>query len=181
MDEVNDSRPLEIRTLKALSLRIRQSWIAHDRRFSRPGFKVVLVHAFGQWRMSVRPRVLRMALGGVYWTLYRICCSVYGIEVPYTVRLGERVVFEHQKGVVIHGNSEIGDDSIIRHGVTLGNRYLDRPYEAPVLGRRVNVGAGAVILGKVILGDDVQVGANAVVLDDVPAGATVTGPKAQVR
>lgn len=181
MDDEKNVSPPEIRTWRELVNRIRQSWQAHGRKSSRPGFKAVAVHAFGQWRMSVSPKLLRAGLSGLYRVLYRRCCVVYGIELPYTVRLGERVVFEHQQGIVIHGNSEIGDDSIIRHGVTLGNRYLDRPYEAPVLGRRVNVGAGAVILGKVTLGNDVQVGANAVVLDDVLDGETITGPKARVH
>ena len=181
MDREDQLSPFQITTRRQLRERIRQSWECHGRRASRPGFKAVALHAFGQWRMSVRPRFVRLGLSALYRVLYRRCCSVYGIELPYTVRLGERVIFEHQKGIVIHGNCEIGDDCIIRHGVTLGNRYLERSYEAPRLGNRVNVGAGAVILGNVRLGDDVQVGANAVVLDDVPAGSTVTGPKAIVR
>ena len=58
--------------------------------------------------------------------------------------------------------------------------HLDRPLEAPRLGNRVNVGAGAKILGGVTIGDDACVGANAVVLDDVPAGATVVGVPAHI-
>ncbi len=59
--------------------------------------------------------------------------------------------------------------------MTLGNRYLDRPFDAPKLGKRVNVGAGAKILGAVTLGNDAVIGANAVVLKDVPAGHTAVG------
>ena len=179
-DEI-DAWRLQIRTRRELWNRISLSWQAHGRDTSRPGFKAVVVHGFGQWRFSVRPKWLRAAFSVVYRILYRRCCSYYGIELPFTVRLGDRVVFEHQGGIVIHGNSVIGDDSIIRHGVTLGNRYLERANEAPVLGERVNVGAGAVILGKITLGDDVRVGANSVVLDDVPDGATVTGPRSQIH
>lgn len=177
---VHEMPPLEVRAWSDLRRRIRESWIAHGRAYWSPGFNAVAVHAFGQWRMSIRSRWLRAPLSLLYRVLFRRCCVRYGIELPYTVRLGERVVFEHQQGIVIHGSSVIGDDCIIRHGVTLGNRWLEAPLDAPLLGRRVNVGAGAVILGAVSLGDDVQVGANAVVLDDVPAGATVAGPKAQV-
>ena len=180
MGDLVEDLPVEIRTSREMWVRIRESWKAHGRQLSRPGFRAVAVHAFGQWRMTVRPRVLRMVLSGVYRMLYWRCCVVYGIELPYTVRLGARVIFEHQKGIVVHGNSVIGDDCIIRHGVTLGNRYLNRSADAPILGRRVNVGAGAVILGRVTLGDDVRVGANAVVLFDVPEDSTVVGPKAQV-
>jgi serine O-acetyltransferase len=64
--------------------------------------------------------------------------------------------------------------------VTLGNRYLDRPSEAPVLGQRVNVGAGAKLLGSITIGNDVNIGANAVVLCDVPDGKTALGIPAKV-
>ena len=52
--------------------------------------------------------------------------------------------------------------------------------EAPILGDRVQVGAGAVILGAVRIGDDAIIGANAVVLQDVPAGAVAVGNPARV-
>ncbi|MGB8687462.1 MAG: serine acetyltransferase, partial [Microcoleus sp.] len=82
--------------------------------------------------------------------------------------------------IIIHGYCTIGDDCIIRQGVTLGNRYLDKPLESPQLGDRVNVGAGAKILGQVYLGDDVNIGANAVVLSDVQAGQTAVGIPAKI-
>jgi serine O-acetyltransferase len=69
---------------------------------------------------------------------------------------------------------------MIRQGVTIGNRYLDRPMEAPVLGNRVIVGAGAKILGNVCIGDDVSIGANAVVLMDVPANSIAVGVPARI-
>jgi serine O-acetyltransferase len=62
----------------------------------------------------------------------------------------------------------------------LGNRSLDHPNAVPALGNRVNVGAGAKVLGAVTIGDDAAIGANAVVLDDVPAGATAVGIPARV-
>ncbi len=181
--EMNNEREVtrfSISTRQALWSRVRQSWIAHGRKFSSPGFKAVAVHGFGQWRQSIRSRWLRAPFSVLYRILYRRCCTKYGIELPCGVSLGERVIFEHQNYIVIHGDSVIGDDSIIRHGVTLGNRYLDLPNEAPTLGKRVNVGTGAVILGKVTLGDDVQVGANAVVLTDVSKGSTVVGAKSKI-
>jgi serine O-acetyltransferase len=95
--------------------------------------------------------------------------------VPYSATIGRRVVIEHQSGIVIHGNSVIGDECVIRQGCTLGNKTLDRPHDAPRLGNRVNVGAGAKILGAVTVGDDAVIGANSVVLKDVPAGMIAVG------
>jgi len=130
--------------------------------------------------MKIEPKLLRAPFSILYRALYRKVRNTYGIELPYTVKLGRRVIIEHQSGIVIHGDCTIGDDSIIRQGVTLGNRYLDRPLDAPILGKSVNVGAGAKIFGKVTIGNGANIGANAVVLSDVPAGATVVGIPAKV-
>ena len=62
----------------------------------------------------------------------------------------------------------------------MGNRYLDCPFDAPKLGKRVNVGAGAKLFGNITIGDDANIGANAVVLIDVPPGATAVGIPAKV-
>jgi serine O-acetyltransferase len=62
----------------------------------------------------------------------------------------------------------------------MGNRYLDRPFDAPKLGKRVNVGAGAKLFGNITIGDDVNIGANAVVLSDIPPGKTAVGIPAKI-
>jgi len=159
---------------------LREDLKVYDRDWSRPGFQAIAVHRLGAWRMRIRWKLLRLPFSLIYHLLYIFVRNVYGIELPYTVALGRGVILEHQHGIVIHGNCVIGNNCIIRQGVTLGNRYLERPFEAPVLGQRVNVGAGAKILGRVTLGDDVQIGANAVVLEDVPAGRTAVGIPARL-
>lgn len=125
--------------------------------------------------MTLRPKLMRAPFSVLYRMMFRRVRNVYGIELPYSVKLGRRVVFEHQGAVVIHGDVEIGDDCVIRQGVTIGNRSLERPLDAPKLGDRVNVGAGAKILGAIHVGDDAAIGANAVVLDDVEKGSLVVG------
>lgn len=159
---------------------IKEDWIAHGRDWTLPGFRAVAVQRFGVWRMKIEPKILRAPFSILYRMLYRKIRNTYGIELPYTVKLGRRVIFEHQHGIVIHGYCEIGDDCYIRQGVTIGNRYLERPFDAPKLGSRVNVGAGAKILGGVTLGDDVNIGANAVVLSDIPSGKTAVGIPAKI-
>ncbi len=168
-------------TLREMLRTLREDLRAHGGDTSLPGFRAVAVHRFGAWRLGVKPMLLRAPFSLLYRALYRRVRNVYGIELPYTVVLGRRVVFEHQGDIVVHGRAEIGDECIIRQGVTIGNRSLERPDDAPTLGRRVNVGAGAKILGHVRIGDDAQVGANAVVLRDVPPGAIAVGIPASVR
>lgn len=159
---------------------IKEDWITHGRDWTKPGFQAVVVQRFGVWRMQIKSLIFRAPLSFFYRMFYRKIRNTYGIELPYTVLLGRRVIVEHQHGIVIHGNSVIGDDCIIRQGVTIGNRYLDQPFEAPKLGKRVNIGAGAKILGNVTIGNDVCIGANAVVISDIPSGQTVVGIPAKI-
>ena len=160
---------------------IREDWVAHGKDWTKPGFRAIAIHRFGVWRMFIQPKLLRAPFSILYRMLYRKVRNTYGIEVPYTAKIGRRVIIEHQSGIVIHGSCILGDDCIIRQGVTLGNRYVHQPFDAPQLGNRVNVGAGAKVFGKVHLGDDANIGANAVVLCDVPAHATAVGIPAKVR
>jgi serine O-acetyltransferase len=159
---------------------VKEDYQAHGKDWTRPGFQALLVYRFGVWRMKVGPKPLRAPLSAAYRTLFVAVRNFYGIELPYTASIGRRVVFEHQHGIVVHGNTVIGDDCVVRQGVTFGIRRLDRLHEAPVLGRGVNIGAGAKIIGQIRVGDGAAIGANAVVLHDVPAGALVVGAPARL-
>lgn len=170
---------------EGLFRQIADDWRANGRDWTKPGFRAVAVHRFGVWRMGVRPKILRAPFSLVYRILYRRCRNHYGIELPYTVKLGRGVIIEHQGGIVVHGNCEIGDRCIIRQGCTLGLRHLRDLKASPVLEADVELGAGAVVLGAIRLGRGARVGANAVVLADVPAETTVWGipavPSARAR
>jgi serine O-acetyltransferase len=145
-----------------------------------PGFWALVVYRFGHWVDGMQLRPARSILRLVHFLLFKSIEVVTGITLPATTRIGRRLSIEHLGGIVVHGRSVIGDDCLIRQGVTLGNRYPDRLDDAPVLGNGVNVGAGAKILGSVRIGDGAFVGANAVVLEDIPAGASAVGVPARV-
>lgn len=175
-----ESKNIPENSVLGLWQQIKEDWIAHGQDWTKPGFRAVAVQRFGVWRMKIKPKLLRAPFSILYRALYRKIRNTYGIDLPYTVKLGRRVIIEHQSCIIIHGDSSFGDDCIIRQGVTVGNRYLERPFESPQLGARVNIGAGAKILGGVTIGDDVNIGANAVVLADIPAGQTAVGIPARI-
>lgn len=169
--------PESLRTLIQL---VREDLEAHRGAWACSGFHAVATLRYNQYVHTLPPSLPRKLLIGIGRLAQTFCRNIESIELPYTVKLGRRVVFEHQ-GIVIHGDAEIGDDCVVRQGCTLGNRYADRPLEAPRLGKHVNLGAGAKILGGVSIGDGACVGANSVVLDDVPDGSTVVGIPARDR
>jgi serine O-acetyltransferase len=171
--------PGQVRPTSLLA-QIASDWRANGRDWTRPGFRTLAVYRFGVWRMQVRPKLLRAPLSLVYRSLFRFCRNVYGIELPYSVQVGQHVIIEHQGGIVIHGASVIGDGCVIRQGCTLGIRRVSDLEAAPVLEAGVDMGAGAVILGRIRIGAGARIGANAVVLIDVPAGAVALGVPARI-
>ncbi len=98
-----------------------------------------------------------------------------GIEIHPAARIGRRLIIDHGMGVVIGETAVVGDDVYLYHGVTLGGTSSERGKRHPTLGNDVIVGAGAKILGDILIGDGARVGANAVVVQPVGAGVTVVG------
>ncbi|MDB5577990.1 MAG: transferase hexapeptide repeat containing protein [Bradyrhizobium sp.] len=164
-----------------LFAQIADDWRSNGRDWTRPGFRALAVYRFGVWRMGVRPALLRAPFSVLYRMMFRRCRNVYGIELPYSARVGRGVVIEHQGGIVVHGASVIGDRCVIRQNCTLGIRRLDEVTAAPTLEEDVDLGAGAVVLGRITIGRGARIGANAVVLSDVPAGAVAVGVPATIR
>ena len=103
-----------------------------------------------------------------------------GIEIHPGATIGRRVFIDHGMGIVIGETAEIGDDCTLYHGVTLGGTSWKTGKRHPTLGSGVVIGAGAKILGPILVGDGAKIGSNAVVVRDVPAGATAVGIPARI-
>jgi serine O-acetyltransferase len=103
-----------------------------------------------------------------------------GIEIHPGAHIGRRVFIDHGMGIVIGETAEIHDDCTLYHGVTLGGTSWNKGKRHPTLGRGVVIGAGAKILGPILVGDGAKIGSNAVVVRDVPAGATAVGIPARI-
>ena len=159
---------------------IRQDWVAHGCTWTRHGFWALVVYRFGNWRYGIRPRWLRMPFSFAYKLLKFFADSLLGIEIPCEAAIGRRFTIEHTGAIVISGDAVFGDDCVVRQGVTVGLRNRNRR-GAPRIGNRVDIGAGAKLLGPIVIGDDVAIGANAVVLCDVPDGCLAVGVPAVVK
>lgn len=105
---------------------------------------------------------------------------VTGVEIHPGATIGQRFFIDHGMGVVIGETSHIGDDCTLYQGVTLGGTSWEKGKRHPTLGNNVVIGAGAKILGPIILGDDVRVGSNSVVVKSVDAKQTVVGVPGRV-
>ena len=159
--------------------KVRSDWRAHNYDWSRHGFWALAVYRFGNWRYGIRNRALRMPFSFAYKFFKFAADALCGIELPCETVIGQRFVIEHIGGIVISGDAVFGDDCVIRNGVTVGLRHrMERG--SPRVGDRVDIGAGAKLLGPIHIGNDVAIGANAVVLCDVPDGCIAVGVPARI-
>ena len=145
-----------------------------------PSFHATLVHRVAhrlwlrQWRLVARG-------------LSQLGRFLTDIEIHPGAQIGRRFFIDHGMGVVIGETAEIGDDVTLYHGVTLGGLLPSVDSAAqigvkrhPTLANGVIVGAGAQILGPILVAEGARVGANSVVVRPVPPGATVVGIPAGV-
>lgn len=155
-----------------------EDWRTHERDIWRQGFWTLMIYRFGRWRYGL-PGLLRKPFSFIYKLLKFGGQVMTGIDLPCETTVGRRLRIEHFGGIIVSGDSVLGDDVVIRNGVTIGLRRTGER-GAPVLGNRVDIGAGAKILGNIRVGDDAVIGANAVVLQDVPCGALAVGIPARI-
>ncbi|MEW6528966.1 MAG: serine O-acetyltransferase EpsC [Candidatus Micrarchaeota archaeon] len=127
---------------------------------------------------------------------YRIANFLYKLKVPFVPRLisqiakfftgieihpgatiGRRFFIDHGSSIVIGETSEIGDDVMMYHEVTLGGHgwWIDEKGQKrhPTIGNNVILGVGCKILGPIKIGDNSKIGACALVLRDVPPNSIV--------
>jgi serine O-acetyltransferase len=158
---------------------IREDLRTYEYQLMRQGLWAMVTYRFGRWRYGIRSRWLRLPFSFLYKAMKPITEILTGIELPCEVTLGHRFRIDHFGGIIISGDAVFGDDCVVRNGVTVGLRHTGMR-GAPVLGNRVDVGAGAKLLGPIRIGDDVAIGANAVVLTDVPSNSIAVGVPARI-
>ena len=133
-----------------------------------PGLHAVVFHRLSHkmWRVNLK-WLARVFSNIVRWYT--------GIEIHPGAQIGRRFFIDHGTGVVIGETAEIGDDCTLYHGVTLGGTTWKKGKRHPTLKNNVVVGAGAKVLGPIVIGENAKIGSNAVVNKDVPDDATVVG------
>jgi serine O-acetyltransferase len=123
-----------------------------------------VAHAFYKMKLFFLARLLSQAAR--FFT---------GIEIHPGAKIGKRFFIDHGLGVVIGETAIVGDDVLLYQGSTLGGTGIVKGKRHPTIGNNVVIGAGAKVLGNIIIGDNAYIGANAVVVKDVPPNSTVVG------
>jgi serine O-acetyltransferase len=133
------------------------------------GTFAMLAYRVMQWARS-------HGLGPLEWVFNKFTVAAGGCIIGRGAEFGPGFVLIHSMGVVINGQVKGGAGIHIEHQVTIGAERR----ASPRLGDNVFIGAGAKIVGGVVIGSHTRIGANAVVIDDVPDYATAVGIPARV-
>lgn len=137
-----------------------------------PGLHALWAHRIAHWLWRHRLRLIARLLS-------QLTRAVTGIEIHPGARIGPAFFIDHGMGVVIGETAEIGANVTVYHGVTLGGTNTVSGKRHPTLQDGVVVGAGAAILGDIVIGSNSRIGANAVVVKPVPADSVVVGVPGQ--
>lgn len=104
---------------------------------------------------------------------------IYSCYLPAGTTVGDGFVLGYGGlSVVIHERVVIGNDCHIDQCVTIGG--TSKKDNVPKLSNSVYVGAGAKILGPIVIGNNVVIGANSVVISDIPDNCLVVGVPARI-
>jgi len=138
----------------------------------------------GVWAMAYHRVAHRLFQANLYFLARMVnhwARWLTAIDIHPGAKIGRNLFIDHGF-TVIGETAEIGDNVTIYQCVTLGGTNPTNGKGGkrhPTLSDNVIIGAGAQIIGPIVVGVRARVGANAVVTDDVPEGATMIGLKAR--
>ncbi|PTB32461.1 serine acetyltransferase [Photobacterium phosphoreum] len=105
-----------------------------------------------------------------------------GLDIPARAKIGKGLMMFHPQDIVIHRDVIIGDNVILKHNITIGNKVdkVTGKYVAPVIGNNVELSPGVIILGDVVIGDNCIIGAGSIVTKSIPKNSIAVGNPAKV-
>jgi serine O-acetyltransferase len=106
--------------------------------------------------------------------------EVFQTDIHPAARIGKGIFLDHATGLVVGSTAVIEDDVSMLQDVTLGGTGKERGDRHPKIRAGVLIGAGAKILGNIVIGRCSRIAAGSVVLRPVPDHKTVAGVPAKV-
>ncbi len=142
--------------------------------FNYPGVWAIVTYRFANilYRKGFK-RVARAIMG--------LNQFITNIDIHPAATIGRRVFLDHAFGVVVGETTIIENDILIYQGVTLGGVNLNRGQKRhPTVQSGSVIGAGAKVLGDIVIGKNCRIGSNSVVVNSVEDNSTAVGIPARV-
>lgn len=137
------------------------------------GFQAVQAHRIAHWLWN-------NGRADMAYYIQMRTSEVFGIDIHPNAKIGEGIMIDHAHSIVIGETAVVGNDVSMLHSVTLGGTGKEDDERHPKIGNGVLIGAGAKILGNILIGNCSRIAAGSVVLQDVPDCKTVAGVPAKI-
>ncbi len=142
--------------------------------FKEPGFR----YLFFLRKASEKNRSSLSGL--IYKLILRRLGYKYGFQIPKNTKIGKGFFIGHFGTIVINEGAQIGENCNIAHSTTIGRASRGKLKGSPIIGNKVWIGTGSVIVGKIIIGNNVLIAPNTFVNIDIPNNSLVIGNPAKV-
>lgn len=97
------------------------------------------------------------------------------VDIPFNTKIGKGCKLYHGHALVVFSDVIIGDNCVLRHSTTIGNKGVGLEAKSPIIGDNCDIGAHVVIIGDIKVGNNVTIGAGSVVVKNISQGAVVVG------
>lgn len=139
--------------------------------------------------------ILNFRLASLYYTaglkgkifiiniiLLKIIKLITGIDIPAKTKIGYGLVIYHPQNIVINQDSILGNNIVLKHNVTIGNKKdpATGKLVSPIIGNNVEFNPGVVVAGDVSIGDNCILGAGTIVVKTIPENSIAVGNPARV-
>ncbi|OSP54333.1 serine O-acetyltransferase [Pseudoruegeria sp. SK021] len=137
------------------------------------GYQAIQAYRIGHWLWAQEREDM------AYFVQMRVS-ECFGVDIHPAARMGKGIMIDHAHSIVIGETAVVGDNVSMLHAVTLGGTGKEDHDRHPKIEDGVLIGAGAKVLGNIIVGHCSRIAAGSVVLEDVPACTTVAGVPAKI-
>lgn len=157
--------------------------LAQDLRNNTGNPKGIIILVMFRLAQVIASNNLSKLLFFPYLICYRIIVEWFlCVELPWTVTAGNGLTIHHGQALVVHGNTILGQNCLLRHSTTIGSKRLPSGEysKCPRIGNNVDIGSNVCIIGDIAIGDNVRIGAGAVVVKNIPSNSVVVGNPGKV-
>jgi len=137
------------------------------------GFHAIQTHRLAHW-------LWQQGRKDFAYYLQSRSSAAFQCDIHPAAVVGQGIFLDHATGLVVGETARIGNDVSMLHGVTLGGTGKDHGDRHPKIEDGVLIGAGAKVIGNIVVGRCSRIAAGSVVLKAVPPNVTMAGVPARV-
>lgn len=137
------------------------------------GFQAIQAYRLGHW-------LWHQGRHDMSYFIQMRTSEVFGVDIHPAAKIGQGIMIDHAHSIVIGETAVVGDNVSMLHSVTLGGTGKEHDDRHPKIEDGVLIGAGAKVLGNIVIGHCSRIAAGSVVLEAVPPMKTVAGVPAKI-